>query len=265
LISELLLSAAFVLVSVLGLLFVRRRVPLEQLVEHHEVAGVCFAVVGGLYGIILAFVLVSSWERYETARAQTELEANAIANIYRHSTAFSEPTRSRLGNAANAYVKSVLEEEWPAMADGHPSDATQSRYFEVWQSVLEARPKEAWEVALYQSTLEELDEFADGRRDRIFYMQSGLPSTIWVFLVAFGAATVAFTYYFGMPRMMPQIVITVILAATIAWTLALVRETQNPFSGGLRVNARAFHEARHFMRGDSLEEHRSSARSPTTE
>lgn len=59
--QEFLLAIVFVLVAVLGLLAVRRRVPLAQLMEHHEVAGVCFAVVGGLYGIILAFVLVSSW------------------------------------------------------------------------------------------------------------------------------------------------------------------------------------------------------------
>jgi len=251
--SEFLPAVGFVVAAVLGLVFVRRHVPLEQLTEHHEVAGVCFAVVGGLYGIILAFVLVSSWERYEAARAQTEVEASAAADLYRHGEGFSEPTRSRLHAAIIDYTRSVIDDEWQAMDEGHASDATQERYYAVWRSVIDARPTEPWEVALYQSTLEKLDDFADGRRNRIFYMESGLPGVIWVFLLAFGVATVCFTYLFGMPRLLPQVVITVVLAATIAWTLALVRETQMPFSGGLRVSDRAFRVALEFMRHDSLQ------------
>jgi hypothetical protein len=221
--------------------------------EHHEVAGVCFAVVGGLYGIILAFVLVSSWERYETARAETEVEASAAADLFRHSDAFSEPTRSRLAAAVVAYTQSVIDEEWTAMLAGHASPATQDRYFEVWNSVIAARPTASWEVALYQSSLAKLDDFADARRNRIFYLESGLPGVIWVFLIIFGAATVAFTYLFGMTRLWPQVVITVVLAGTIASTLALVRETQAPFSGGLRVNDRAFRVALAFMKHQSVQ------------
>jgi len=245
--AELLVAGSFCAAAVLGLVFVRRRIPLAQLMEHHEVAGVCFAVVGGLYGIILAFVLVSSWERYELARAQTEFEANAAGDLFRHSEAMTEPSRSRLGRALIAYVQSVIVDEWPAMFDGHSSDVTRERYLAVWQAVIDARPKEAWEVALYQASLGKLDDLSDGRRHRIFYIESGLPDIIWIFLVLFGVATVAFTYFFGMPRLMPQVVITVVLAATIAWTLVLVRETQTPFSGGLRVSDRAFRLTLEFM------------------
>ena len=254
--TELLIAAGFVVAAVVGLILVRRWVPLEQLVEHHEVAGVCFAVVGGLYGIILAFVLVSSWERYETARAQTEVEASAAADLYRHSEGFSEPTRMRLGKAVLAYVQSVVDDEWPLMAEGRASEVTQERYFAVWRALIEARPTESWEVSLYQSSLDKLDDLADGRRNRMFYMESGLPDVIWFFLVVFGVATVCFTYLFGMRRVMPQVVITIVLAATMAWTLVLVRETQTPFSGDLRVNDRAFRVALEFMRHAPLEQAR---------
>jgi len=254
--SEVVSAVAFVIASVLGLVFIRRHVPLEKLIEHHEVAGVCFAVVGGLYGIILAFVLVSSWERYEAARAQTEIEASAAGDLYRHADGLSEPTRSQLQAAIVEYTQSVITDEWPAMDEGHASDATQALYFAVWRSLMDARPTEEWQVALYQSSLEKLDDFADGRRNRIFYMQSGLPEVIWVFLLAFGVATVCFTYFFGMPRLLPQIVITIVLAATLAWSLALVSELQTPFSGAVRVDDRAFRVALEFMQRDSLQSRR---------
>ena len=114
---DILAALLFVGLSVAGLLIVRGRVPLALLEEHHEVAGICFAVVGGLYGIILAFVMVSSWERYETARQDTETEASAAADLYRHSAGFGEPARTRIGNAVLAYVESVVNEEFPAIVE----------------------------------------------------------------------------------------------------------------------------------------------------
>jgi hypothetical protein len=238
----------FVALSVAGLLIVRRRVPLSLLEQHHEVAGICFAVVGGLYGIILAFVMVSSWERYETARQDTETEASAAADLYRHSGGFNEPARSRIGAAVLAYVASVVDEEFPAMNDGISSPTTQERYFAVWDAVLATHPEESWEVALYQSSLDRLDDLADGRRNRMFYLESGLPGVIWTFLAVFGFVTVVFTWMFGMPRLLPQVFITIVLAGTIAWTLVLVHETQTPFSGNLQVGDRAFRIALEFMR-----------------
>lgn len=238
----------FVALSVAGLLIVRRRVPLSLLEEHHEVAGICFAVVGGLYGIILAFVMVSSWERYETARQDTETEASAAADLYRHSAGFNEPARSRIGTAVLTYVQSVVDDEFPAMNDGTSSPATQERYFAVWDAVLASHPEESWEVALYQSSLDRLDDLADGRRNRMFYLESGLPGVIWTFLAVFGFVTVVFTWMFGMPRLLPQVFITIVLAGTIAWTLVLVHETQTPFSGNLQVGDRAFRIALEFMR-----------------
>lgn len=249
---EIVMATGFVAASVLGVLLVRKFVPLEELMEHHEVAGICFAVLGGLYGIILAFVLVSSWERYETARAETEQEASAAADIYRHAEGFSEPARSRIGNAVVAYMRSVIDDEWPGMATGSLSTATQSRFFEVWASIIEQHPESDWEVALYQSTLDRLDDFADGRQHRGFYLQSGLPGVIWTFMIVFGAATVCFTYLFGMRRLLTQVLITAVLAATIAWMLLLVRETQSPFSGSLRVSDRAFRVALGFMRPQAV-------------
>jgi len=232
---EIVIALAFVVLSVAALVIVRRRIPVETLEQQHEVAGVCFAVVGGLYGIILAFVLVSSWERYEQARAQTELEASALGDLYRHSEGFNEPARSRLQSAVAAYAESVVQDEWATMTAGHSSQATQEKYYALWKALLEDRPSDAWEVALYQNTLEKLDDFADARRHRLLYIHAALPAPIWTFLIVFGIATVAFTYFFGMRHVVPQVIITAVLAGTIAGTLVLVRETQHPFSGGMRV------------------------------
>jgi hypothetical protein len=223
-----------------GLVVVRRIVSLDVLKEQHEVAGVAFAVLGGLYGIILAFVLVSSWERFETARGRADFEASAAADIYRHAQGFGDPLRASLGNAVLAYLESVVDDEWPAMEEGDFSPKTQEIYKGIWRTVLESRPSENWEVALYQSTLSKLDDFGDSRRTRLLYMRSGLPTVLWLFLIVFGAATVGFTYFFGMRHIVAQAIITAILAATVTCSLLLISETQTPFSGELHLSSRPF-------------------------
>jgi hypothetical protein len=45
--------------SVGGLLLVRRRIALATLEQHNEVAGFIIAVIGGLYAVLLAFVVIS--------------------------------------------------------------------------------------------------------------------------------------------------------------------------------------------------------------
>jgi hypothetical protein len=245
---EIAAAVGFVVLSVGLLVVVRRLVPIETLEQQHEVAGVCFAVLGGLYGIILAFVLVSSWERFEQARAQTELEANAVADLYRHAEGFEEPTRTQLADAVIAYLHDVVGDEWPAMAEGRFSEPTQKRYYDLWDVVLKSRPDPGWEVALYQATIGKLDDLADGRRHRLIYMRTSLPAPVWAFLIVFGIATVGFTYFFGMRSLVAQVVITALLASTIACTLVLVTETQHPFSGAMRVSDAAFRVTLDFIR-----------------
>jgi hypothetical protein len=208
--------------------------------EQHEVAGVTFAVIGGFYGIVLAFVLVASWERFERARANTESEANALGDLYRQAAGMPEPGRSKLTADINGYLRSVIEVEWPAMRDHTLSPETQALYFSIWRKVLDMQPQEAKDVALFQCMVQKLDDFGEARRDRLLYMETALPPVIWNFLIAFGAMTVAFTYFFGMPRLLPQMIITIALAGTIASTLFLISEMQTPFSGTVHVPDRAF-------------------------
>jgi hypothetical protein len=238
-------------VAVLGLVFVRRRVGVDILREQHDVAGVSFAVIGGFYGVLLAFVLVASWERMEKARAITETEANAIGDLYRQAAVLPAATRDALCSELTAYVDSVVDIEWETMQEGSLSPVTQKLYFSVWNTILKQNPQSGRDVALYQVMLGKLDDFGEARRYRLLYMQNGLPPVIWGFLVVFGTITVGFTYFFGMPHLLPQAIITGILACAIACTLVIILEMQTPFSGLVRVPDRAFRVVAGFMRGDT--------------
>src|SRR5262245_14673813 len=191
------LSTIFVSVaaSVLVLLVVRRSVPLHVLKEQHEVAGISFAVIGGFYGVVLAFVLVASWQRFERARDNTEIEANAIGDLYRQADGLPDPARATLRKALVDYARSVVDVEWAAMSEGQLAPQTRDFYMLVWSTVLQLNAESPKDVALFQCLVQKLDEFGEARRYRLLYMNNGLPPVIWYFLIMFGVITVCFTYF----------------------------------------------------------------------
>lgn len=225
----------FVAFSLAGLFLVRRRVSGERLQEQHDVAAASFAVIGGLYGIVLAFVLVSSWERFETAREKAEAEANALADLYRHAHGMGEPYRSALTDKVIAYAHSVIEEEWPSMSHGEMNEHTQEIYESVWATVLAEPANDSKEAAIFQNTLSKLDDFSDARRDRMLYTRVTMPEIVWGFLLVSGVVTIAFSYFFGSKYFAAQLIMTAALAGTIGAALFLIQEMQTPFSGSVQV------------------------------
>lgn len=239
---EIVVVVGFVALSLAALMGVRSRVPLEQLKEQHDVAAACFAVVGGLYGIVLAFVLVSSWERFEEARERAEVEADALADLYRHSSALPAPIDSQLRGLVLAYAHAVIDDEWPAMSENRPSTRSTTLFNEMWSMLLAAPPGDAKQVVIFQNTLGKMDDFSDARRDRLLYARVGLPSIVWAFLVSSGVVTIAFSYFFGLRQIASQMLMTAALAGTIGAALVLIAEMQTPFSGSVRVAPYGFEQ-----------------------
>src|SRR5215471_227177 len=85
----------FSTLSVSGLYLVRILVPLERLKQNHEVAGFTFGVIGAFYGLLLAFVIVAVWERFDRADAEVQGEGVALTS-YRLSKGFTEPVSTKM-------------------------------------------------------------------------------------------------------------------------------------------------------------------------
>src|SRR5215218_6164932 len=95
------------LAALVGLEVVQRLVPAEKRQEHNDVAGFVYAVVGIVYAVLLALLVIAVWEQFQKANETVESEANAVAEIAWLAHRLPEPERH------------VLQEEAPA-----PSGAT---------------------------------------------------------------------------------------------------------------------------------------------
>jgi prolipoprotein diacylglyceryltransferase len=61
--------------AVIGLAVVQRLVPATIRKEHNDVAGFIYAVLGVIYAVLLALVVIATWEDFGRARDTVETEA----------------------------------------------------------------------------------------------------------------------------------------------------------------------------------------------
>jgi hypothetical protein len=113
-----LIVGAACLAAVVGLALVQRLVPATIRKEHNDVAGFIYAVLGVIYAVLLALVVIAVWEEFGRARVTVESEANALAEIFWLAHQLPEPEGRHLQELTRSYAEEVVEGEWPLMAQG---------------------------------------------------------------------------------------------------------------------------------------------------
>src|SRR5829696_2266665 len=106
------------LAAVGGLLVVQRLVPATVRMGYNDVAGFIYAVLGVIYAVLLALVVIATWEEFGRARVTVESEANALAEIFWLAHQLPEPEGRELQELCRSYAEEVVEKEWPLMEQG---------------------------------------------------------------------------------------------------------------------------------------------------
>ena len=82
-----------------------------------SVAGFTFGVIGAFYGLLLAFVIVAAWERFDRAPAEVHDEAASLMSLYRLSKGFPRPVATEMQGAIRTYTHKLIDKDWPEMAN----------------------------------------------------------------------------------------------------------------------------------------------------
>jgi hypothetical protein len=164
-VQAVIVSVAFAAVTVAGLYLVRRRVQPENLRLDHDVAGFTFGVIGAFYGVILAFVIVVVWQRFERATQQVQDESLAVSNLFNLAAGLGEPARTEMQTVLRAYTNHVLYKEWQQMADYHyVPDPTETE--RIWAVLLKVSPKTPDQQVFLDKSVDQMTQLSDLRRLR---------------------------------------------------------------------------------------------------
>jgi len=226
--------------SILGLMLVRRRVHHTALSKHNDTAGAVFSIVGTLLTVLLAFVVVIVWEAMGTADDRAALEAGVLGDMLRDAGFFPEPERTELQNEFREYAKAVIDEEWPAMANGESSPHVWKVLDRIFETFGRIQPTTPRDINIHAEMLRGINELSDHRRLRLLSADNKVPPLLWYILILGGVVTVLFSYILGVEKTRSHVLMTGSLTAMIALTLYLILAIDHPYGGTIRVEPDAF-------------------------
>ncbi|MFI1105733.1 hypothetical protein [Streptomyces melanogenes] len=211
--------------------------------EHNDMIGAGLGMFAAIYGIILAFVVVTLWTGADQAETVVASESTSLAQMVRDSDAFPPVQRARMEHAVGAYVHAVADVQWPLMRKGSPKyGATESAIREMFATLNSFEPDTEREKAFYGEAISDINKVVAERRARITKAQQSLPELFKV--LAYGGAFVIIplTFLYGNKSTRVRLLFVGSVAALVSFSLLLVLVLDHPFAGDISVSPDAFKE-----------------------
>jgi hypothetical protein len=230
----------FVGISVAGLLVVRKYFNHTIMEVHNEVAGFIYAVLGVIYAVLLAFIVIAVWEDYIDAEKNVHKEVSHVVDIYRNAEAFSDSLKIEIQTACTNYINDVVQYEWEAMKNLKISEEAKRSYLYIWAVHQKYVPVTEYESLWYAESIGELNKLADARRFRIFSIYYDIAPIMWVVLFTGAFIIIGFSYLFGTKNKTAHLIMVFSLSATICLILILIDALEHPFSDFVHLTPESF-------------------------
>ena len=244
-----LLVVGIPLVTVAVQAVVRRLAPDIVAGEHNDVAGFLIAVVGVVYAVTLAFIVIVTWEEYREARDTVNHEAGALRSLYRDSQSLPEPARARMSELVLRYGEEVADGEWAALDDGRSSRPAFDLISDMFSTLGGVNTTTPAQETFLADALVRLNDVAQDRAARITVAEEGQVSILWAAIIIGGVLTVGFALLFGVSSARLHYLMVGGFAAVLALQILVILVLSHPFSGDVGVTPEPFeHVVRDFQR-----------------
>jgi hypothetical protein len=238
--------AAASFVSILGLIVFRATAPVDDLRASSGELGTYLQTVGGIYAVLLAFVVFVVWGQFNDARSFVDREAAALTDLHRTATGLPYESRIAIQAGLSAYAEAVVRDEWPAMARhdqaeiervGHTLEA-------VWLAVHRCSPGDSCQQTAFSEVLSRFNDLSDLRTSRLIAAEFRIPVTMKALLYAGAVIVIGSMYLIWIPTFWVHALATALLGGAIAHILYLIADLDDAFSGDWQVSKRPFERAR---------------------
>lgn len=247
-------SIAIIVACITGALFVLTLLrhywkPATRL-AHNDVVGPNVSVIGTTYAVLIAFMLSGVWNNLQQASLNAEQEANGLVNIFRFAYHLPPESRAQIHNLARGYCRTMIEEEWPMMAQGKQSPTAHRMIQQLWNALSSVQPRNPSEQTVMDHSLSELSEMTEHRRIRLLQSRQHLPALLWAVLVVGGVVTVGSTCLFGVENFKLHVVQVFEISFLLSLMLVAIASINRPYQGDVHVGPGAFQYAMETMNED---------------
>jgi len=249
-------------IAMFGPVLTRRIFGVERLIINNEIAGFKFAVVGVIYGLLLTFAAISTWDKFSEAQVSVIEEAAAATAVYQLTNG-PEQDQLAVHIALAKYLRSVIDKEWPAMEAGQQSEEASGALSELYMNSIQLIQKASLATAQQKDTvsrqkiaiipahdgtmpvaltielIRQVDAITKSRRTRVHLSAGIVPNMLWHVLITGAALTIIFTCFFGAENLAAQIAMVGVLSAMIFMSILMIISFDLPFTGPVSIEPEA--------------------------
>jgi hypothetical protein len=253
--NPLLMLALFIIlfsgVGMLGTYLIRKYNKIGIRESHNEGIANGFAMTGGLYGLILAFVVFLVWDQFNDAQQKADMEASLCKGLYRNIKYYPADNnyeallqKKKLTETYMHYLENVIIEdsllnnkgkESPEYKDYRYTKTVKS--FNAFYKMLEQmHDTVTYKNLRIEGMFKQLNDLGTYRNLRSLAVESEIDFYIWVPLWLGGIIIMLFAYLMNIENKGLHITINGLIGAFIALVFYIIVLTDHPFNGRMRID-----------------------------
>lgn len=236
------LSGAFVMVVVYAVrksipFFKKARTP-DEIKKADDFLIAARATVIAMCSLVLAFSMVTVIGNYNRAESAAAAEASLINNMDRMMVRYGDPSVAELRKDLMAYTRSIVNDEWPLLSQGHGSEKTRSLFIPVSKGVIAIQPQAGRQSVIYTEMVKKADDIAEAREARLESTSTSLASIFWLMVGLTFSAMIVMTLFVDLTPI--RVFGFAVQMAAFAALMSVVFIYDQPFNGQTSVSSKAF-------------------------
>jgi Protein of unknown function (DUF4239) len=236
--------SAMVVLALAGLVVFHRLVHWEAREKDTSMIGLSYALAGGIYAVVIAFVAVGVYSAMDKGEAIASAEANSLSALVFDSAGLPPELGARVRNDVNAYIDTVIKKEWPSQ-QAYRMD--ESNFSEGWAQLRRIgvdlagfEPANMGQTTVKLEMVHGINEVFSARSARLLAANAHLPDATWQMMIC-GLFLVAFyLYLFGPHSFRIHMAVTGLTMVSIGLVFSFIIALDYPFRGDLSVDDEAF-------------------------
>jgi hypothetical protein len=206
---------------------------------YHDVHGVgsYVEVLGGLYSIVVAFLIYVVWDQFNRVQMGISQEASALEDLNRVSAFLSDRgAAASIRGAIRRYMESTGGDEPRRLAQGQLSSLAEEHFQALSHAVRAVEIKTTKDGPVYGEMLRGLTRVSDARDERLGVSATRIPSTLWYLVVFASGALLAGFIVLGITSLVLSLAVVAAVAGCLMFLLCVLQDMDNPFEGSWRAS-----------------------------
>jgi hypothetical protein len=204
--------------------------------EVHGVAAY-LAVIGSVYGIIVAFALFVVWEQFNHVQIGLTKEAAALEDVWRVAEFLSErDSAARIRVALKRYLGATTADEPTRLAAATMSELARAEFAGLTHAIRGVAVATEKDSVVYNELLRALARVMAARDERLTVSAARIPGTLWSLVVFASVVLFGGFLALGIHSLVLSMLLVGAAAGMFVFLLSVLRDMDNPFVGAWTVS-----------------------------